>query len=216
MRQLLEYLAKNENYFLKTEYVLREKQSKRLQYGRPIADAIKKEEDAFLSLPLKERENELYIQPNEPGWEERYYWTLFGIKIDDTLRKEICLNYLEGLEWTLYYYTTGCIDWRWTYKYAYPPLLADLLKYTPYFNIRLLTPQPKQPVHPLVQLSYVLPQPSQYLLPAAVQAKLAPYLSQWYKTDYTFQWAFCKFFWEAHAELPLIDLSELEKLVINN
>jgi hypothetical protein len=70
--------------------------------------------------PELSRELERYINPESPGWQQRYYKTLFDMEIDDERRKQICLNYLEGLEWTFKYYTSGCPDWRWSYKYNYP------------------------------------------------------------------------------------------------
>ena len=97
----------------------------------------------MLHIPSKERELEKYINPFDKYWETRYYDMLFDIDIDDDSRKNISLNYLEGLEWTFKYYTTGCVDWRWHYKYHYPPLLKDLLKYIPYFDGDLLEEKEK-------------------------------------------------------------------------
>ena len=59
----------------------------------------------FLHIPIKNRELEKYINPNQQGWENRYYKTLFEIDITDDYRRKICINYLEGLEWTFKYYT---------------------------------------------------------------------------------------------------------------
>lgn len=205
VRKFLEVFALNELAYLKEEYSLREKQSKRALYDT----------DDTLLLPLKEREVEIYINPHEAGWETRYYRALFETQIDDERRKEISVNFLEGLEWTFNYYSTGCVDWRWSYNYYYPPLFADLLKYVPYFETTLLPKQPKQPVEPLVQLSYVLPPSSMVLLPPALQEKLLKTKPEWYVGNYVFHWAFCKFFWEAHVDLPRIPIKELEQVVKN-
>ena len=56
-------------------------------------------------------------------WQKRYYETYLVMMIVIYFKKQASLNYMEGLEWVMNYYTTGCIDWRWTYKYNYPPLL---------------------------------------------------------------------------------------------
>ena len=205
VRKFLEVFAANELDYLKEEYNLREKQSKRALYDN----------DDTLLLPLKEREVEIYINPTEAGWETRYYRALFEMQIDDERRKEISLNFLEGLEWTFNYYSSGCVDWRWSYNYYYPPLFADLLKYVPYFETTLVPKQPKQPVTPLVQLSYVLPPSSMVLLPSALQEKLLKTKPEWYVGNYVFHWAFCKFFWEAHVDLPCIPIKELEQVVEN-
>jgi 5'-3' exoribonuclease 1 len=207
MRKFIAHLATNELEYIKEEYVQRDKISRRILYGA-------KEQDENLLLPLKERAHEIYINPNEAGWESRYYKVLFNTAIDDDRRKQISTNYLEGLEWTMKYYSTGCADWRWMYNFYYPPLLNDLIKHVPYFDHTFVPIKPKQPVSPLTQLSYVLPPASMGLIPYALQKKLLAEQPDWYVLDnYVFLWAFCKFFWEAHVELPHIDMAELERMV---
>jgi len=209
MRKFIAYLATHELDYLKQEYIQRDKMSKRAQYGSPQT----KDQDENLLLPLKERAHELYINPNEVGWETRYYKILFNTTINDDRRKEISTNYLEGLEWTMKYYSTGCADWRWLYHYHYPPLLSDLIRFVPYFEHTFVPLQPKSPVTPLAQLGYVLPPTSMDLLPYTLYQKLIQTQPEWYIHDYVFLWAFCKFFWEAHVELPHIDMAEMEKIV---
>ena len=95
--------------------------------------------------------------------------TYSALKIDDTRRKEICTNYLEGSRVDdKLLHRLACIDWRWTYKYDYPPLLSDLAKYIPYFDTRLIESKAPDPVSQLVQLSYVLPRDSMSLLPEMI------------------------------------------------
>lgn len=210
VRLFIAHLAANELPFLQEEYKHREKLSKRLEYQPPIP---KKGEDENLMLPLKERAGEIYINPGETGWEARYYNVLFKIKINDERRAEISTNYLEGLEWTMKYYSTGCADWRWTYNYYYPPLLTDLIKHVPYFEKTLVPFQPKNPLQPLVQLCYVLPPSSMDILPPLLQKGVLAEFPEWYVGNYFFLWSFCKFFWEAHVDLPEIDIQKLELFV---
>ena len=139
---------------------------------------------------------------------------LFDIDITDTHRKNISLNYLEGLEWTFKYYSTGCIDWRWSYKYHYPPLLKDLLKYIPYFDTEMVEPQEKNPVKEIVQLSYVLPRQSLRFLPKRTEAKLLSEFDQLYQENYEFEWAYCKYFWEGHVKFPEIKIERLEEILL--
>lgn len=188
----------------------------------------------FMTIPMQERAAEKYIDPFRENWEFRYYDALFGIDIYAKDRSSgnksgaaafdriqmICVNYIEGLEWTMRYYSSGCVDWRWTYKYPYAPLLVDLMRYMPYLDTALFTnetkaggPVIKNPVRDIVQLCYVLPMASHSLLPSAVAEKLKRYYSHYYCDKLDFKWSYCKYFWEAHTELPHIRISELERVV---
>jgi len=181
----------------------------------------------FMTIPLQERAVERYIDPYRENWEFRYYDALFGIDIHANRKRggtdsgidrvqSICVNYIEGLEWTMRYYSTGCVDWRWTYKYPYAPLLVDLMRYMPHLDTALFPSETvaKNPVRDLVQLCYVLPMASHGLLPVAVAEKLKRSYSHYYCDKLDFKWSYCKYFWEAHTELPHIRISELERVVV--
>ncbi len=213
VRKLVNYLAKAEETNYKNETKLRDRREKTFYPTETPDDTFKK----FEALPTYDRKQEKLINPYKGGWEERYYKTLFKVDIDDELLKKICTNYLEGLEWTMKYYTTGCADWRWCYKYSYPPLLADLLRFFPDKNeFQFINNLKPKPVNELVQLCYVLPKQSLTFLPDKLYNSLMEKHENWYKTDCEFMWAYCRYFWEAHVQLPDIDIDELESFVNEN
>jgi 5'-3' exonuclease len=202
-------LAKQEHNYLKKEM---DERNKWERSSWPTKTPLEKE-NYMLNLPVIFRTDEQYIYPHEYGWEQRYYRRLLDISSQDEI-KNVCINYLQGLEWVFHYYTSDCIHWRWKYSYSYPPLLSDLVKYIPNKqNIRFLLPQLQNPFHPTIQLAYVLPPSQHHLLPQALQQKLHVY-SYLYPTEYMFQWAFCRYFWEAHPILPDIPLSLLDELSV--
>ena len=209
VRKLVKFLADNEEEFIKGEMKLRDKLSSRQLADETPEDKYKK----FDSIPMYERSLEKHINPFNNNWKERYYKTLFHMDADEKRVGQICTNYLEGLEWTMKYYTTGCADWRWSYHYSYPPLLSDLIHFIPYYETDFITDKSPSPVTELVQLCYVLPKESLQLLPKELYDKLIKNHGDWYDNDCEFIWAFCKYFWEAHVRLPHIDINELELFV---
>ena len=114
------------------------------------------------------------------------------------------------------YYTIGCPNWRWSYRYHYPPLLKDLLKVIPYFETETVTICNENPVSALVQLCYVVPKPSLTLLPKQLYDVLILNHENWFKTDCEFIWTYCRYFWESHVDLPEININELEDFVKSN
>lgn len=213
VRKLVQFLADNEEENFKTEMKLRNRRDK-----QPPNENVTPEEafKNFEAIPTYERSLEKYINPFTINWQKRYYKSLFNVDIDEVRKKQICVNYLEGLEWTMKYYTIGCPDWRWSYKYDYPPLLTDLIHFIPYFDTEFIKNVNPNPVSDLTQLCYVLPKQSLHLLPSDLYNNLVNKKSEWYDNDCEFVWAFCRYFWESHVQLPHIDINELEDFVKEN
>jgi len=229
---LVKELAKNEHSLLLQEYDLRDKWDKR-QWPETTP---KEKEDMINNAPVIYRAEEKYIAPKDAHWETRYYGALFHkTETDDPVEyiKAVSINYLEGLEWVFKYYTKGCPDWKWKYNYHYPPLCADLIKYVPHFATEFIgqnisatqmrsggvshifsseaNENNNVPFSPYVQLSYVLPPAQMHLLPEKLRKHLfATYPGLEAKME--FQWAFCRYFWEAHNKNAPFGLKEMEQL----
>jgi 5'-3' exonuclease len=224
-RKLIEVLCEQEEQSFIEEYKKIKKMSNRILQNKNEnqsenlngKEQLEKNIDyIILNYPSLDRSIEDSIDPLNEGWKNRYYENLFNIEnMNDNLIKDICINYVEGLEWTFYYYNSGCPDWNWHYKYNYPPLLNDLIKYIPYFNTNLIHKnQNKNTISPIVQLSYVLPYSSLNLLPENIRKKLINNHKEWYRDDFELKWAFCKYIWESHVELPEIDIENIKKIII--
>jgi len=219
-------LALSEHTNIVDEYAQRAKLAKR-KYPESTPE---EREQVLQKTPTIYRGDEEYICPTEEEWEMRYYRVCFpespppnnainNIKnnnIKNNNITDICVNYLEGLEWVFRYYSDGCPHWRWKYRFHYPPLLADLYKHIPTTEISILgnIRAENRPVHPHIQLSYVLPPISQHLIPYKMQEliKRPEYVDLFVTTrNVRFSWLFCKYFWEAHVLLPEISVAVLEE-----
>lgn len=211
VRKLIDNLKNMERDMFIHEDKERTKLSKRV-YPTNNADEIKYK---ILTLPIQNREQEIFINPNEDKWEERYYATCFHTEYNDTRIKQICTNFLESLEWTFAYYTVGCIDKSWKYNYTYAPLLADLYNFIPYFETSFFADKvvSNKCVSSSTQLAYVLPPESYDLFPKNMPKTIIQYLND-HHFDYDFQWLYCKYFWESHIILPNINIDIIEDLLL--
>lgn len=215
VKLFMKELIKHEHQFIIEEYFCRDKYDK-WNHGEGIHDKSTKEqrEKKLQNLPTLYRKEEKYISPNENGWEERYYKSLFHSS-NHEIKQNICINYLEGLEWVYLYYSGKGFDWRWSYEYHYPPLLKDLFMYIKHDDkneIRFIN-QKRDFYSQKTQLMYVLPKSQNKLLPDEIVQQLNEKYPQLYSCEpYDFQWAFCKYFWESHVCFPKIDLNILEKI----
>ena len=211
LSKFMQELAKHEYGFWCQEYATRKRwDQKPPQMHRK--KTLKERTDLFQNTPVLYRKEEKYINPYESGWETRYYRALFA---EGTQVQDVCLNYLEGLEWVYQYYIQGRVDWTWCYKYHYPPLLKDLAPKVPHRATTFLPTHDTKPVSPQAQLAYVLPPVYHDLLlsPTFVQNNKQYYDGYEYTEDglpkLEFQWAFCRYFWECHVHLPTIPTETL-------
>tara|TARA_B100001059_G_C17839497_1_gene591022 strand:- start:6944 stop:8521 length:1578 start_codon:yes stop_codon:yes gene_type:complete len=210
VRELVTELARLEHENMKNEYKIRERISRNIRITEK--QEKKKLEMKINMIPMMDREKEYYIDPYSRYWEKRYYETLFNTERTDENIEKISVNYLEGLLWNMTYYTDGCLNWKWTYKYSYPPLFVDLLRFIPLWDVDLLKENDEN-ISFNEQLAYVLPKESLHLLDESIKDKV-----DFYKIDrenVDLKWSFCKYFWECHIEFKEERLSEISKIVKN-
>jgi 5'-3' exoribonuclease 1 len=153
---------------------------------------------------LRKRYDEKFAE-----WKDKYYLEKFqwGLNNEEGLR-ELAENYVQGLQWVLYYYYRGVASWPWFYQYHYSPMISDVkrgLKANMNFTLG-------QPFHPYEQLMGVLPDRSKKIVPTVYQelmtSKDSPIID-FYPRDFDLDMNGKKMEWEAVVKIPFIDEKRL-------
>ncbi|KAG4306196.1 hypothetical protein PORY_000184 [Pneumocystis oryctolagi] len=147
-------------------------------------------------------------------WKDSYYIEKLGFSINDTEKlKEMTENYIEGLQWVLFYYYRGVSSWSWFYKYHYSPKVSDIKRG---FGANL-TFKLSSPFRPFEQLMAVLPGRSKKLVPKPFADLMVNEISpirDFYPEDFELDMNDKKATWEAVVKIPFIDEERLLNALI--
>jgi 5'-3' exonuclease len=137
------------------------------------------------------------------GYREKFWNTHFPTESDG---KEVCHQYLEGLQWVISYYMRGVPSWKWLYPYHYAPFAHILARHVDSFEfVRYNRTVPSSPFR---QLLSVLPPKSSALLPppldSLLTSKSSP-LSPFCPEKFHIDMAGKRKEWEGVVILPIVD-----------
>ncbi|SCU93625.1 LADA_0G04104g1_1 [Lachancea dasiensis] len=137
-----------------------DEQSDRIQ---ALRRSIKKYEQAVLVEGSEElKEEHKFYNERFDKWRDQYYKEKLDFSYyDEKELTEMTENYVEGLQWVLYYYYQGCQSWSWYYKYHYAPRISDVQRG---LN-QIIKFNKGTPFRPFQQLMAVLPERSKSLIP---------------------------------------------------
>lgn len=100
------------------------------------------------------------------NYRKEYYKTKVKCLADEDSIKNVCLEYLTGLQQVLTYYLEGPSNWRWYYPFEYSPLLTDIAMYIDKYEYVKFSKT--KPLLPFMQLLCILNKESANLLPPAL------------------------------------------------
>jgi len=164
------------------------------------------------------------------AWKDRHYRDKLHRPTEDG-RREVVHDYIEGLQWVLYYYKCGVASWSWYYPHHYSPLASDLkmLDALPRYNGADADVLPSgletfkysigAAFLPYQQLMAVLPAASQQLMPEPYRHLMtspdSPILD-FYPTDVEVDFEGKRAEWEGVVLLPFIDPQRLVQSMDQN
>ncbi|KAG0134461.1 XRN 5'-3' exonuclease N-terminus-domain-containing protein [Tuber indicum] len=142
-------------------------------------------------------------------WKDEYYKGKLGFGLENEEEmKHLTENYVEGLQWVLYYYYRGVASWPWYYRYHYSPRISDVHKgLKANLNFKL-----GKPFKPFEQLMGVLPDRSKTIVPGAYHDLMtdpgSPIID-FYPRDFELDMNGKKMEWEAVVKIPFIEEDRL-------
>ena len=78
-----------------------------------------------ISAEEAQQQMDVKYQQKFQGWKNKYYKSKFewGLENEQELQN-LAENYVQGLQWVLYYYYRGVASWPWFYRYHYSPMIS--------------------------------------------------------------------------------------------
>jgi len=160
------------------------------------------------------------VQPEKTGWRLNYYNYIFNIT-DITDINEVCLNYLEGVEWTFKYYFDRCSSQDWYFKYEHSPTILDMYNFllVNMTDTEKLLKDSIKSNYPAIaydtdlQLLLVLPPASKQLIKPhlrCIMDDLSLGCSHYYPSTFMITSYLKTYLWECAPILPLIDAQTVQ------
>lgn len=142
-----------------------------------------------------------------------YYTSCFPqlSSADSNLIKDICLDYIEGMQWVITYYTKSVPCWNWCYKYNYAPFARDLAKYIKDFRFKEYDVSFPNP--PFQQLLSIMSPKSSALVPFPLSELMLSASSpviEFYPSTFPIDLAGKRKEWEGRAILPILDQDRIK------
>lgn len=161
------------------------------------------------------------------GWKNKYYKEKFdwGLENEEGMQR-LTENYVQGLQWVLFYYYRGVASWPWFYGYHYSPMISGRPRRNGLLSRMLIMIDVKkglkanmnftlgQPFRPYQQLMGVLPDRSKRIVPQVYHDLMTESESpiiDFYPRDFELDKNGKKMDWEAVVKIPFID----EKRLLN-
>lgn len=191
-----------------------------------------------MQLRNKCKQDSNYIQFGSNGYQTRYYKRKFNDHGCFVHVKQLMYEYIKGLVWIQRYYYCGNASWNWYFPYHYSPLVSDLSdeNWSSFLSIKYQLKQEKikleskmidyqwmfemgTPLNPLTQLALVLPKSSaEICIPPSFYHKLHEQKSIFkdkYPETFAVDLNWKELEWESVAEIPHIDVDQLQKYLAN-
>jgi 5'-3' exoribonuclease 2 len=169
-------------------------------------------DDKLNNLPVMDNEKEIYLLNNI----DDYNSYILG----QTDIKKICINYIEILEWTWYYYVGKKTNNSIYYKYNYGPLFKDLCNYIPITNEETILKENNnlQDINEITQLYYILPcEEHSKIIPKHIYDKTNKIVYNCYNSlkeaKYNIDYFLCRYFWECHFIFYEVDIDKLNNII---
>lgn len=147
---------------------------------------------------------------DDPQWRSDWYHYLLG-KSNSTTIKTACKEYLNGIIWTLKYYTSSDdTDYSWYYHFNYSPTISDLAVYTQTIDIpyEFNAQRHKTFVNDITPwLQQMLIMPPKAFTPQ--QTLLASKLPYYYPCKFGITTFLKRFLWECGIIIPDIDFEKV-------
>ena len=185
------------------------------EYEKGLLEDKYKNLDKFIDDPLLKK----YFEGNKfdfEGYKKEFYLKKLGVDEDDTIiKKEICNNYIQGLDWVINYYKLGNPSWTWYYTRFYAPFLSDITECVKQYNYDWKSNQ-GSPLTPTQQLMCVLPKNSHYLLQKPFRDRLYDRFRDYYPDKFDIDCSGKRREWEGIVLIGMVNVEDVKEYYAEN